>query len=61
MINAKLAAINSAVEDETINYLCDNPYPSYGELIKLLSWYWALPHNFKETWVIDWVNMLAMD
>lgn len=55
----QIALAQAMVEDETIHLFLTNPHAQYQDYIDQLSWYWALPADFKRPWVTSWIRCLT--
>lgn len=58
-MSEELAVVRAAVEDELIHLITQNPRVTYGECVKHLSWYWRLPADLKEDWVLSFIKLVT--
>jgi hypothetical protein len=52
-------SVERLVEEQTILLWSSNPRAVYADYVRLLSWYWALPAEYKSGWVYDWIRALT--
>lgn len=51
--------VRALVEDEMIALLTQNPRATYEDCVRRLDWYWRLPADLKEDWVLAFIRLIT--